>query len=64
MLGLRKGSNVVFEVNDNKVIMRSDQDPEEFLNDFFNTIKLKKRLTGKEIKKVILEQYDKKIPRR
>ena len=64
MLGLRKGSNVVFEIRDKEVIIKPEQTPEEFLKDFLDVPKLKKRLTSKEIKKVILEQYDEEIPRR
>ena len=33
-LGLDIGSNIVFEVKDNQVAIKKEQDPEEFLKDF------------------------------
>ena len=62
--GLKEGSKVVFEVKDKEIVIKPEQNPEEFLKDFFNILKLKKRLTSKEIKRIILEQYDEEIPRR
>jgi len=61
ILGLRARNNVIFEIENNKVILKSEQSPEEIVKDFFNTPKLKKRLTSKEIKKVIMEQYENEI---
>lgn len=53
---------VVFEIKDNEVKIKSGQDAEEFVEDFFNTPKLKRKLSPKELKKIILEQYDEEIP--
>ena len=61
MLGLRKGSNVVFEVKDKDVFIKSEQTPEEFLKDFLNIPKLKKPLTTKKLKELLDEQYDERI---
>lgn len=47
------GEKVVFEVN-NKVVIRQEQGPEEFLRDFLDVPKIKKPLTTKEIKKEFL----------
>jgi len=62
MLGLIKGEEVVFEIINNEVKIKAEQDAEQFVEDFFNTPKLKKKLSSKELKKIILEQYDKEIP--
>ena len=57
-LGLNRGQKVVFEVKEDKIILKK-QDPVKFVEDFLNVPKkLKKGLTTKEIKKTILEQYD------
>ena len=56
-LGLNRGQKVVFEVKEDKIILKK-QDPVKFVEDFLNVPKLKKGLTMKEIKKTILEQYD------
>jgi len=59
-LGLEKGEKVVFEVKDREVILKKEQDVEEFLKDFLNIPeKLRKPITMKEIKNIILSQYDK-----
>ena len=57
-LGLRKGKKVVFEFRNKEVIIKPEQDPEEFLNDFLNVPKLKKGLKIKDIKKTLEEQYE------
>ncbi len=62
MLGLHSGEQVVFEVVDDEVKIRTEQDPEKIVDDFFNTPKLKKKLSSREMKKIILEQYDEEIP--
>jgi AbrB family looped-hinge helix DNA binding protein len=61
-LGLRAKSNVVFEIKDNEVILRPEQNPEEFLKDFFSLPGKKKKGSMKELKKIILEQYEDEIP--
>ena len=55
-LGLDIGSNIVFEVKDNQVAIKKEQDPEEFLKDFLDTPKIKRG--KKSIKEMILDQYD------
>jgi len=59
-LDLKEREKIIFEVRDEEVIIKKEQDPEEFLRDFFNTPKIKR---GKRtIKEMILEQYDEEIP--
>lgn len=61
MLGLRENSSVIFEIVGEEVKLKSQEDPEKYVEDFFNTPKLKNTMNSKELKKVIFEQYDKKI---
>lgn len=58
MLNLRKGEKVVFEIRDKEVVIKTEENPEEFLRDFLDVPKLKKRMTPKEFKKIYEEQYD------
>ncbi len=59
MLNLRSGGKVVFEIKDKEVLIKPEQDVEEFLKDFFSIHeKLKKNITIKEIKKILDEKYD------
>ena len=53
---LRLKREVVFEVRGNDVIMKSEQDPKEFLKDFLDVPKIKRG--RKTVKEMILEQYD------
>jgi len=63
MLKLRKGEKVIFEVRDNEVVIKPEQSPEEFLKDFLDVPGKKKKMSSiKEVKKIILEQYDEEIP--
>ena len=58
-LGLRKGEKVVFEIKNKEVVIKQEQNPEEFLHNFLNTPKIKR--SKKSIKGMILEQYDEEI---
>lgn len=62
-LDLKKNEKVIFEIKNQEVILKKEQDPKEFLEDFLNVPKLKRKITTKEIKKIIEEEYDKKISR-
>ena len=57
MLGLKKGSEVTFEVANDEVKLKKEN-VKDFLNDFFNTIKKKKNITLEEIRKIEEESYD------
>ncbi|MDO8467643.1 MAG: AbrB/MazE/SpoVT family DNA-binding domain-containing protein [Nanoarchaeota archaeon] len=58
MLGINNGKKVVFEVRDNEVLLKKEEDTEKFLEDLFSLPKLKKRLTTKELKKILDEEYE------
>ena len=52
---------MVFEVKDKEVILKKEQDTEQFLNDFFSIARHKKggkNLSIKDIKKISEEQYE------
>ena len=62
MLGLHRGEQVIFEVKNEEVKIKKEQNPEEFLDDFLDVPgKKKKRSSIKEIKKIIVGQYDEEI---
>ena len=58
MLKLYSGGNVVFEIKNENVIIKKEQDNGEFLRDFLNVPKPKKNLTLKELKRIEDESYD------
>ncbi len=58
LLGLHKGQKVIFEARNKEVIIKSAQNPQEFLEDFFSAPKRKQPLTLREIKKEINDHYD------
>ena len=55
-LGIRNGDNVVFEIKNDQVMLKQEQDPKEFLDEFLDTPKIKRG--KKSIKEMILSQYD------
>ena len=57
LLGLKRGNDVVFEVDDNEVKLKKE-DPKDILEKFFTTIKKKKNITLEEIRKIEDESYD------
>ena len=57
-LGLKIGEKVVFEVKDDKVTLKKEQDVDEFLKEFFTLARLKRNLSAKDIKKILEEQYE------
>ena len=61
MLGLMEGKQVIFEVEDSGIKIRAEKSPDEVVEEFFNTPKLKKKLSASELKKFIYEQYDEEI---
>ena len=60
MLRLRRGETVVFEIKGDEVIIKKEQNPEEFLRDFFDTPKLRKKISWKEIKKELEERHERR----
>ena len=59
-LGLDVGINVIFEVKNNAIIMKKENN-EGFLKDFLNVPKLKKKLAIQDLKKTYEEQYEERI---
>lgn len=58
-LGLRPGSEVVFEMKENEIVIKRPVDPKQFVEDFCNVPnKLKRKLTIKELKKVFEEELE------
>lgn len=62
-LNIKLRGNVIFEIRDNEVLLKSEEDPEKFLKEFFDISGKKKNLNSREIKKIILEQYEDELPR-
>ncbi len=58
-LNLKARENIVFEIKNKEVILKKDQDARDFIEDFFNTPKIKRG--KKTIKEMIMEQYDEEI---
>jgi len=56
-LGLDVGINIIFEVKDDEIIIKKEEDPTEIVKDFFNTPKLKKKISLKDLKKTYEEHY-------
>ncbi|MBI2172854.1 MAG: AbrB/MazE/SpoVT family DNA-binding domain-containing protein [Candidatus Aenigmarchaeota archaeon] len=61
-IGIKPGTEVSFEVREREIIIRTAADPAKFVEDFCNLPKLKKRLTTREIKRIIDEQYEEELP--
>ncbi len=57
-LGLDAGVNITFEARDDEVIIKKEKNPIEIVEDFFNTPKIKKKLSTKELKEIYEEQYE------
>ena len=59
-LGLKPGSEIVFEVKKGKVVIRPKTDPKKFVEDFCNLPKkLKKKINIKRlIERQVEEEYD------
>ena len=63
ILGLETGEEVVFEVVNDEVRIKREEDVNKIVDDFFDVPgKKKKQSSIKEIKKIIYEQYDEEIP--
>lgn len=60
-LGLKPGSVLLFGIEDGKIIIKKQIDGEKTAEEFFSVIpkeKKLKKLTIKEIKSILEEQYD------
>lgn len=56
-LGLEVGINVTFEVNGEEIIIKKEENPIQVVEDFFNTPKINKRISTKDLKKIYEEHY-------
>ena len=61
MLGLQEGTRIVFTVDNEEIKIKKEQNVDDFLKEFFDTPKLKKSLTARELKEMYEESYD--LPR-
>ena len=58
LLGVRPRQKIVFEVLDNEIKIKQEEDSEKFLKEFLSLPKLKKHVTLKDLKKLEEESYD------
>ena len=63
MLKIRAGQEIIFEVVNNDVKLFSSSNPEETVEEFLSGQKLKKKLSSRQLKDIMLEQYNEEIPR-
>ncbi len=59
-LGIKPGTEVIFEVKEKELVIKPAKSPKEFVEEFCNIVpkKYKKKLDIKKIKKIIDEQYE------
>jgi AbrB family looped-hinge helix DNA binding protein len=58
-LNLKPGENVVFEMKENEIIIKTEDGVDEFLHDLFSVARTnKKDLTLEDIKRIEEESYD------
>lgn len=57
-LGLKPGSEIVFEVLDGTIIIRVKRDPKSFVDDFLETPNKIKKINIKKIKEILDEAYE------
>ncbi len=58
---LHTGSDLVFTIKDNQIIIEPAISPKDWLADFVKTDRPQKKLNAKEIKKIIESQYEDRI---
>lgn len=57
-LGLRPGSEVLFEVKEKEVVIKHPLDPKKFVEDFCDVPKKLKKLDIKKLEKILEEEYE------
>jgi AbrB family looped-hinge helix DNA binding protein len=62
-LNLRLRGNIIFEIRNNEVLLKSEEDPEKIINDYCNVPGKKKNISAKEIKDIIMEKYGDEVSR-
>ncbi len=58
LLGIKSGKKIAFEVQNEKVVLRLLQGSSEFIEDFLNVPKIRKKLTAKQLKEVFLSEHE------
>ncbi len=58
---MQPGTTVVFEVKGNQIVITPEKSGEEFLKDFLDVPKPKKRISWKEMEKTYEEQYQERF---
>lgn len=61
LLGIRPRENIVFEVEDNRVCLKKEENPRDFVKDFLDVPGKEKQGSIKKIKGVIDEQYEEEL---
>jgi AbrB family looped-hinge helix DNA binding protein len=62
-LNLKIKGNIIFEIRDNEVILKPEDDPEKIINDYCNVPGKKIRTSPSEIRKIIMEKYKDEVSR-
>ncbi len=57
-LNIKPGTKVIFEVRGNEIVIKPEKSGKEFVDDFCNVPKLKKRLSVKGLKRLYEEQLE------
>lgn len=57
-LGLKPGSEILFELRGKEVIIKHPLDPKKFVEDFCDVPKKLKRINRRKLEKVSEEEYD------
>lgn len=57
-LGLKPGSEIIFEVEGDELVIKRKLTPQEIIDDFGNVPKKIKGLTAKRIKKILEEEHE------
>jgi AbrB family looped-hinge helix DNA binding protein len=58
MLGIKSGEYIVFELSGSSATIKAEQMPEKAIEEFVNVPKLKKKLSAKELKEVIMGEHE------
>jgi len=57
-LGLKPGSEIIFEIKEGMVLIRPKKDPKEFVEEFTNVPKKLKKIDIKKLKSILEEEYE------
>jgi AbrB family looped-hinge helix DNA binding protein len=57
-LGLKPGSEIIFEIREGMIVIRPKKNPKEFVEEFTNVPKKLKKVDIKKIRKILEEEYE------